>query len=184
MRRFFNAILKYMTNHVIQHIPSYTLRNGWYRYVLGWSLAPRVSILMGQYIGMNGIRTDGRRVSIGQGSVINRNCLLYIGGGLSIGKQVSISPGTYLISGSHDMNDPNFAGVYKPIVIEDYAWIGARATILGGVTIGKGAVVMAGAVVAHDVPPYAVVGGVPAYEIAQRELKDPTYQLHVRPLFE
>lgn len=54
------------------------------------------------------------------------------------------------------------------IVVKDDVWIGARATILSGVTIGQGAVVAAGAVVTKDVPPYAIVGGVPAKIIKYR----------------
>ena len=50
----------------------------------------------------------------------------------------------------------------KPIIIDDGCWIGANATIIGGVTIGEGAVVAAGAVVTKDVEPYTMVGGVPA----------------------
>lgn len=54
------------------------------------------------------------------------------------------------------------------IVVEDDVWIGWGATILSGVTLGQGCVVAAGAVVTHDVPPYAVVGGVPASIIRMR----------------
>ena len=52
--------------------------------------------------------------------------------------------------------------VKGPVVIEDNVWIGERVCILSGVTIGKGAIVAANSVVTHDVPPYSVVGGVPA----------------------
>jgi maltose O-acetyltransferase len=116
--------------------------------------------------------------------VINHGCLLYTTGGLIIGENVSISSGVWLVTGTHDMNDPQFPDSYKPIVIGHHAWIGMRATILAGVTIGEGAVVMAGAVVARDVPPYAVVGGVPARFVTQRKLENPTYELNFSPLFE
>jgi maltose O-acetyltransferase len=54
------------------------------------------------------------------------------------------------------------------VVIEDHAWLGTRAMVLPGVTVGRGAVVAAGAVVTKDVPPYTIVGGVPARVIGQR----------------
>ena len=82
------------------------------------------------------------------------------------------------------MNNPNFVDYYRPIIIDDHVWIGSRATILPGVTIGRGAVVMAGAVVTHNVEPFAVVGGVPARKVRERELTDPQYSLNFRPLFE
>jgi acetyltransferase-like isoleucine patch superfamily enzyme len=184
MKRILAATIKYATNHIISHIPSYKIRRAWYRDVLGWCIGPNVAIFMGQYVQMAGVRSTAQSVSIAKNTTINRNCMLYTTGGLVIGENVSISAGVWLITGTHDMNHPQFADIYKPIVICDYAWIGMRATILGGVTIGEGAVVMAGAVVTHDVPPFAVVGGVPARVIRQRELQQLTYSLNYRPLFE
>src|SRR5579862_2324492 len=153
MKKVFNAAVKYATNHIIAHIPSHKVRRAWYRRVLRWHIEPHATILMGQYVQMAGIRTSGMKVSIGKGSVINHGCLLYTTGGLVIGENVSISSGAWLVTGTHDMNDPLFPDSYKPIIIGHHAWIGVRATILAGVTIGEGAVVMAGAVVARDVPP-------------------------------
>ncbi|HVU69996.1 MAG TPA: acyltransferase [Ktedonobacteraceae bacterium] len=178
MRQLAAALIKYVTNHVISHIPSYTLRHAWYRHVLNWTIAPGASILMGQYVQMAGARSSGRNVSIGKDTIINHGCLLYTTGGLSIGEGVSISAGVWLVTGSHDMNDPQFPAFFKPIVIGNRVWIGMRATVLAGVTIGEGAVVMAGAMVTHDVPPYAVVGGVPAKVIKQREVQDYSYPLY------
>ena len=57
---------------------------------------------------------------------------------------------------------------FGPIVIEDYVWIGGRANIMAGVTIGKGSVIGAGAVVTRDIPPYSVAVGVPAKVIKTR----------------
>ncbi|MFK1641101.1 DapH/DapD/GlmU-related protein [Bacteroides fragilis] len=56
----------------------------------------------------------------------------------------------------------------KPVVIEDRVWIGPNAIILHSVTIGEGAVVAAGAVVTKDVPPFSIVGGIPAKVIGSR----------------
>lgn len=56
----------------------------------------------------------------------------------------------------------------KGITIEDDVWIGANCTVLGGVTIGKGTIVAAGAVVTKDVEPYSIVAGVPAKVIGSR----------------
>jgi acetyltransferase-like isoleucine patch superfamily enzyme len=178
------ALIRYCTNHVISRIPSYTIRHSWYRKVLGWTIGPGASILLGQQVQVAGLRSSRKTVIIGKDSVINQGCLLDTRGGLVIGEHVSISAGVWLVTGWHDINDPQFPALYKPIVIKDYVWIGIRATILAGITIGEGSVVMAGAVVTRDVPPYTVVGGVPARVICERQLHDPAYTLNFRPLFE
>jgi maltose O-acetyltransferase len=178
------AVIKYVTNAVVNHIPSYTLRHLWYQRALGWRLGEGTSILMGQYIQMGALRHGRTVVSIGADSVINRGCFLYVTGGLTIGESVSISPNVRLITGSHDIGDPHFAEVYRPITIGHHAWIGVGATVLGGVTIGEGAIVMAGAVVTRDVPPHAVVGGVPARHIKDRQAGELAYRQRFRPLFE
>lgn len=178
------AAVKYATNHIISHIPFYVIRRAWYRRVLGWRIGRKTSILMGQYVQMAGVRTSGRKVRIGKGAVINHGCLLYSTGGLEIGDEVNISAGVWLITGSHDMNNPQFRVTYAPIVIGNHVWIGVRATVLPGVTIGRGAVVMAGAMVTADVEPFAIVGGIPAHVIGTRQLHDLTYTNRFRPLFE
>ena len=106
---------------------------------------------------------------IGDNTVINQHCLLDGRDGLKIGSNVNISSHVLLVAGSHDVQDgDNFFGYAKGIVIEDYVWLCTRATILAGNTIGRGAVVAAGAVVTKDVEPYQIVGGVPARKIGER----------------
>jgi acetyltransferase-like isoleucine patch superfamily enzyme len=183
-RALLRAIAQYVTNSVIAHIPSYSLRHAWYRWVLGWQIAPGASILMGQRVLVGGLRSGRTQVSIGSDAVINYGCLLQTLGGMQIGAHASVSAGVYLMTAGHDVGDPRFALVTRPIVIEDYAWIGVRATLLAGVTIGKGAVVAAGAIVTKDVPPLAIVAGVPARVIGRRTLDNPAYTHRFRPLFE
>ena len=109
------------------------------------------------------------RVQIASHTIVNRDVLLDGRMGLSIGSNVSISEGAMLLSLEHDPQSPTFAGRGAPTRIADYAFIGARAIILPGRTIGEGAVVAAGAVVTHDVPPYNIVAGVPARPIGERQ---------------
>ena len=106
-------------------------------------------------------------LSIGAGTWIGHQVLV-VGGDapINIGADVDIAPRVLLVSGSHEltgsMTRTAGAGYSSPIVVEDGVWIGAGATILGGVTVGAASMVAAGAVVRHDVPPGCVVGGVPA----------------------
>ena len=111
------------------------------------------------------------RVSIGGGTVVGYNCELDGRQGLTIGKNVNISSDVKFYTLQHDYNDPEFGAVGAPVVIGDYAWISVRAIVLPGVTVGKGAVVAAGAVVTKDVPEYTIVGGIPAKIIGQRNEK-------------
>ena len=102
---------------------------------------------------------------------------------LQIGNNVSIAGEVRIYTMEHDVDSPMFEEVGAPVVIEDYAVIGTRVTILPGVTIGKGAVVASGAVVTKNVAPYTVVGGVPATYIKDRN-KNLKYTLKFARLFQ
>lgn len=110
-------------------------------------------------------------IRIGTGVFINRDA--YIRPQVTIGNNVSIGPFTKLLTDSHELsNVGKRAGksIYTPIVIEDGVWIGAAAIILGGVTLGRGCVVAAGAVVTKNVDPDTLVAGVPAKVIRKLEV--------------
>ena len=115
-------------------------------------------------------------VRVGAHSVINRDVLLDGRTGLTIGDNVSISEGVAVFTLEHDPNSPSFANRGAPVRISDRVFVGARAIVLPGVTLGEGAVIAAGAVVTHDVPPYTIVAGVPARRIGDRN-PDLTYTL-------
>lgn len=76
---------------------------------------------------------------------------------VTIGANVCVSQAALLCTGSHDHRSPTFEFDNSPIVIEDGAWIATRATLLRGVTVGKGAIVGATALVTKDVPAAAIV---------------------------
>lgn len=112
-------------------------------------------------------------IEIGSYVSFNTGVVIYGTGGVVIGNDVRVAANTIIVASSHVFSDLNVpirsqGCTAKGIKIEDDVWIGANATILDGVTIGRGAVVAAGAVVNRDVPQFAVVGGVPARIINSR----------------
>lgn len=92
---------------------------------------------------------------------------------IKIGSNVCISQGAYLCTGNHDWTDPAFGLKEWQIVVEDGAWIGARATVLPGAMIASHAVIAGGAVIARSTEPYTVYAGNPAVEVRKRVIKDP-----------
>ena len=116
--------------------------------------------------------------------IINRSVLLDgRGGRLVIGNDVDIAQESNIWTLEHDVHSETHADKGGDVTIEDHAWIASRVTILPGVRIGRGAVVASGSVVTKDIPPMAIVGGVPAKIIGQRRSRL-EYQLHFRPWFE
>jgi acetyltransferase-like isoleucine patch superfamily enzyme len=115
----------------------------------------------------------GGSIHIGQRNSVNPYCVIYGHGGLTTGMYVRIAAHTVIIPANHIYKDPNIIiakqGLTKKgINIEDDVWIGTGSRILDGINIGHGTVVGAGAVVTKDVPPMAVVAGVPAKIIKMR----------------
>jgi putative colanic acid biosynthesis acetyltransferase WcaF len=90
---------------------------------------------------------------------------------IALGSHVCISQGAYLVTGSHDYTDPAFALIVKPIAVEDGAWIGARALVCPGVTVGAAAVLTAGSVLSRDAEPGGVYRGNPAEKVRERRIR-------------
>ena len=98
----------------------------------------------------------------GKGVFINHSAILSASGGIEFEDGVMAAPGLRIATINHDMYDRHTTYTYGKVRVKKNAWLGMGCTICPGVTIGKYAVVAAGAVVTKDVPDYAVVGGVPA----------------------
>lgn len=90
---------------------------------------------------------------------------------VTIGDHVCISQLAYFCTGSHDHRSVGFDLLAKPIVVESGAWVGARATLMGGITLHANSIAAGGSVVVKSVPAGKIVGGNPAREIGQRELQ-------------
>lgn len=115
----------------------------------------------------------GNRVKFGKGVFINHSAILSASGGIEFEDGVMAAPGLRIATINHDMNNRHALYTYGKVTVKKNAWLGMNVTICPGVTIGKYAVVGAGAVVTKDVPDYAVVGGVPAKII---RMQDPAAQ--------
>ena len=101
------------------------------------------------------------KMTIGSRVFINSNLLAMARGGITIEDDVQIAANVQLLSNNHDPYDRQVL-ICKPIVIKQGAWIGAGASIMAGVTIGRYAIVGAASVVTHDVGDYEVAVGSPA----------------------
>src|SRR5581483_3087996 len=99
-------------------------------------------------------------ITFGVGVVIGPNSTLGAKGGITFGDHARISEGVLIETAGLDFRGPApYPHIARPIVIERDTWIGARAIILGGVTVGEGSIVGAGAVVTRSIPPGTVVVG-------------------------
>lgn len=141
----------------------------------GIKLGDRVSI--GKYAIIRPSNIYGGPIGEGllMGNHSNIGPYNYIGcsGKITIGNNVMLGPRVSIYAENHIFDNPNLTikeqGVQKlDVIIEDDCWIASNAVITAGVTIGKGSVIAAGAVVTESVPPYSVVGGVPAKLIKSR----------------
>jgi acetyltransferase-like isoleucine patch superfamily enzyme len=121
----------------------------------GWAIS------VGQYVVIEG----KKHIQIGNYSAIGSFVHIWGHGGVYIGERVLIASHTTITSLTHDYTGENVRFgkiIAKPVVIEDDAWIGSHAVIMPGITIGKGAIVGAGAIVTKDVAAHTIVAGSPA----------------------
>ncbi|BBH17092.1 hypothetical protein Back2_13790 [Nocardioides baekrokdamisoli] len=178
MRRWLHplrAIAELFHNRALTHLPWTWLRVAYLRR-LGMEAGPHTYLFGGSEV------LEPRNLTIAGNCHIGRFCQIDARGGISIGRNVVIASHTLLITADHDPDDPEFGGRLGPITIRDRVWLGSRVTILKGVTIGEGAVVTAGSVVHRDVPPWTIVGGVPAVPIRDRS-REQTYEIDSGPRF-
>jgi acetyltransferase-like isoleucine patch superfamily enzyme len=113
------------------------------------------------------LKAYGGEITIGQNTFLGEYCIIYGHGGVTIGDNTLIAMHTCIVSSNHTIANKNTlirsqGDDLLPVKIGSDVWIGAGAKILGGVTIGDGCIIGAGAVVTKNLPPYAIAVGVPA----------------------
>lgn len=106
----------------------------------------------------------GANVMVNHGVFFDGQAPITVGGHVHIGMQALVMTSTHTV-----LPGPRRVGptIGRPVVIEDYAWIGARAVVMPGVVVGRSSIVAAGAIVTKDVPPGTTVAGVPAVPIGE-----------------
>lgn len=169
LNRYEKLVLRDAWNLAIRHVWSRRIRRLWLKRLLGCLGQGAVVCLHVTLLGPRG-------VSLGDRSVVNANSVLDGRGGLSIGHDVDIAMNCQIWTLDHDPNSPTHGTRERPVTIGDHAWIASGSIILGGVSIGRGAVVAAGSVVTKDVPDLAIVAGSPARVIGTRD-NELTYRL-------
>lgn len=180
LKEFFDKVINRIKNillelevfllHLAGRVPSHYFRRFCYR-------AAGIKIGRGSTIHTGAKFYNPKNVVVGEDTIIGEGVVLDGRDKLVIGNHVAIASEVMIYNSEHDVNDEFFSPQNAPVVIEDYVFIGPRTIILPGVKIGKGAIVAAGAVVTKDVPPFAIVGGVPAKIIGERKNKNLRYQL-------
>lgn len=116
-----------------------------------------------------GARFDMRHnFTMGANSVINERCRLDNRGTITIGDNVSISSEVVILTADHDVREDGFATRKKPVKIGNRVFVGTRAMLLPGVSVGEGAVIAAGALVTKNVEAFTIVAGNPARKIGER----------------
>ncbi|SEE40130.1 MULTISPECIES: LbetaH domain-containing protein [Pseudomonas] len=124
--------------------------------------------------------------SIGEYGFVGRDCTIYPK--VKAGRFVLIAPEVSILGGDHEYRKIGtpicFSGreIISETVIGDDVWIGMSAKVIAGVNIGCGAIVAAGAIVTRDVPPFAIVAGIPAEVIRYRFEREEDKALHLKEL--
>lgn len=109
------------------------------------------------------------KFKMGNHSVINFGCYLDNRRGIVVGNNVGIAHNTKIYTLGHNLESPEFETKGAQVTIEDDVFIFSNTIVMPGVTIGHGAIVLAGSVVTKDVPEWTIVGGNPAKVIKERK---------------
>lgn len=162
---------------IAKHLPSSALRVDFGGKALRGFCAKLIVKQCGKNVNIEKGALFSRDITIGDNSGIGMNSWM-LSPAITIGDDVMIGPYCIMLTAGHNTQDisvPMWQQGFnepRPIVIEDDVWIGARVTVLGGVTIGHGSIIGAGSVVTKSCEPYSVIAGNPARLIKKRNERE------------
>lgn len=140
----------------------------------------KTSVVMGDFYFTRPHSLVQGRLTLGARTHLNHNVEIDYSGNVTFGKDIWVSQNVLIETHSHDLGKGpkwDWPTTVSPLVVEDEVWIGANVLILPAVNrIGFGAIIGAGAIVTKDVEPWAIVAGVPAKKIGERERYSPESQ--------
>lgn len=165
---------RWALNRVVATIPFPSWRYAFYRVVCGMKLPDSKSVYLAMGAQFYGEALD--KIEIGKDCAFGYDTFWVACDTIRLMNDVIVGHRVEFYTADHDPDDPAFTTRGAPIIIEDHVWIGSKAVILKGVTIGRGAVVAAGSVVTKDVEPFTIVGGNPAQVIRKRGVTEFTYR--------
>ena len=174
--QIFGELRIFLCNYFIAYLPSHHIRLFYYKNVMGFKIKKGSSIHLGCKFSCT------KNFSLGINSTINQNCHLDNRGGLFISDNVSISPKCSFLTADHLIDSISFEGRNRPINIENHAFLGFGATVLGGVIIKKGSVIGAQSLVLKNTDEFGIYFGVPAIKLKERN-KNLNYTTSYRRLF-
>jgi acetyltransferase-like isoleucine patch superfamily enzyme len=175
-KEYFRGLKYWLSNYVFNRVPVYAIRVGWLR-LMGANIHERASLQIAVLV-----LGPPSRLNIGADTVVNPEVRLDARSGLTIGRNVSISREVFILTLGHDYNSSDFPLKGLPVVIEDDVWIGIRAVVMPGVTLGRGSVIAANATVTRDTEPWGVYAGSPARKIGERRQQE-YHSIYYRPYF-
>ena len=174
---YFHFMYLGLANHIFNKIPSYFIRKMIYRYLYRMKIGRHTNIQMGVRVYAPWKITIGNNCSIGHNSLLDGRR------GIRIGNNVDMAGYVRIFTLGHDLDDPAYKTIGKPVSIEDDASIFTGAYILPGITIGRGTAVALGSVVTKDTEPWGVYGGNPAKKIKMRSIDGLTYNRNYKRYF-
>ncbi len=180
INRFSTVLLEFwlLVLKIVGFVPIHSLRKLFY-IASGIKMSLTSSTI---HMGANFFKPSN--ITIGNDTIIGNNCFLDGRDKLTIGNHVGIASDVMIYNDQHNLHSDSYENSYGPVTIKDYVFIGPRAIILPGVTIGRGSAVGAGAVVTKDIPDNEIWGGIPAKKIGERDNKNLTYKLGRPMLFQ